>query len=136
MTGPRRRPLTCPGSTKVRCAFGAAAQESMIAEIEAAKKDGDTLGGWSRSSPTACRSVSVRSPAVRTGSTANWPAPSWASRPSRGVEIGDGFKTAPSGAANARRDRARPDGAFRSTNRAGGLEGGSDQAAASESARR
>src|SRR6202000_2840557 len=107
-------------------AFDKAAEESMIAEIEAAKKDGDTLGG-------VVEAVAVGLP-VGLGSFTSGDnrldsplaaAAVMGIQAIKGGEIGGGF-------APARRRGSRahdemypgPDGIVRSTNRAGGLEGG------------
>ena len=102
-----------------------AAEDAMIAEIEAAKKDGDTLGGV----------VEVVADGLPIG------LGSFISGPDRldsqlagavmgiqaikGVEIGDGFETARRRGSVAHDEiYPGPDGILRSTNRAGGLEGG------------
>ncbi len=106
-------------------AYDKAAEDAMIAEIEAAKKDGDTLGGV----------VEVVADGLPIG------LGSFISGPDRldsqlagavmgiqaikGVEIGDGFETARRRGSQAHDEMyPGPDGILRSTNRAGGLEGG------------
>ena len=106
-------------------AFDPAAQESMIAEIEAAKRDGDTLGGVvevvAHGLPIGLGSFTSgenRLDSQLAGAVMGIQA-------IKGVEIGDGFETARrrgSGAHDAL--YPGPDGVVRSTNRAGGLEGG------------
>src|ERR1700687_665210 len=106
-------------------AFDETAEAAMIAEVEAAKKDGDTLGGIVE--------VVVHGLAGGLGSF-----PSGANRLDsqlagavmgiqaiKGVEIGDGFQTARRRGSVAHDEMyPGPDGVMRSTNRAGGLEGG------------
>ncbi|MEB3071887.1 chorismate synthase [[Mycobacterium] vasticus] len=106
-------------------AFDAAAQESMIAEIEAAKADGDTLGGVVE--------VVVSGLPIGLGSfisgddrlDSQLAAAIMGIQAIKGVEIGDGFTTARRrGSAAHDEIYPGPDGIVRSTNRAGGLEGG------------
>lgn len=106
-------------------AFDKAAEESMIAEIEAAKRDGDTLGGIVEvvvhglpvglgSFVSGERKLDSRLAAALMGIQAI-----------KGVEVGDGFETARRrGSAAHDEMMPGPDGILRSTNRAGGLEGG------------
>ncbi|QCB51047.1 chorismate synthase [Rhodococcus sp. PAMC28707] len=106
-------------------AFDAASGESMIAEIEAAKRDGDTLGGVVEvvvhglpvglgSFVSGDRKLDARLAAALMGIQAI-----------KGVEVGDGFETARRrGSAAHDEITPGPDGILRSTNRAGGLEGG------------
>lgn len=54
-------------------AYDEAAEQAMIAEIEAAKKDGDTLGGVVEVVALGLPSGWARSPAATTGWTASWP---------------------------------------------------------------
>jgi chorismate synthase len=106
-------------------AFDAAAQESMIAEIEAAKKDGDTLGGVvevvAHGLPVGIGSFTSgdnRLDSQLAGAVMGIQA-------IKGVEIGDGFATARRRGSGAHDEMyPGPDGVIRSTNRAGGLEGG------------
>ena len=106
-------------------AFDAAAEQSMIAEIEAAKKDGDTLGGVvevvAHGLPVGIGSFTSgdnRLDSQLAGAVMGIQA-------IKGVEIGDGFATARRRGSGAHDEMyPGPDGVIRSTNRAGGLEGG------------
>jgi chorismate synthase len=124
--GPPPRPGDLPAidDSPVR-AFDQKAEKSMIAEIEAAKSDGDTLGGVvevvASGLPVGLGSFTSgdnRLDGQLAGAVMGIQA-------IKGVEIGDGFATA-----RRRGSRAHdeiypgPDGVARSTNRAGGLEGG------------
>ncbi|BAH55168.1 chorismate synthase [Rhodococcus opacus] len=106
-------------------AFDKAAEESMIAEIEAAKRDGDTLGGIVE--------VVIHGLPVGLGSfisgadrlDARLASALMGIQAIKGVEVGDGFETARRRGSQAHDEmRPGPDGILRSTNRAGGLEGG------------
>jgi chorismate synthase len=106
-------------------AFDAAAEKSMIDEIEAAKRDGDTLGGVVE--------VVVSGLPVGLGSftsgedrlDSQLAAAVMGIQAIKGVEIGDGFETARRRGSVAHDEiHPGPDGIVRSTNRAGGLEGG------------
>lgn len=106
-------------------AFDVDAQAAMIAEIEAAKKDGDTLGGVVE--------VIVEGLPVGLGSftsgenrlDARLAGALMGIQAIKGVEVGDGFETARRRGSRAHDEmRPGPDGVLRSTNRAGGLEGG------------
>ncbi|NUS43400.1 MAG: chorismate synthase [Mycobacteriaceae bacterium] len=106
-------------------AFDKAAEAAMIAEIEAAKKDGDTLGGVVE--------VVVEGLPIGLGSfisgaerlDARLAAALMGIQAIKGVEVGDGFETARRRGSQAHDEmRPGPDGVLRSTNRAGGLEGG------------
>ena len=106
-------------------AFDKAAEKAMIAQIEAAKKDGDTLGG-------VVEAVAVGLP-VGLGSftsgdnrlDSQLAAAVMGIQAIKGVEIGDGFTTARRRGSRAHDEMyPGPDGVVRSTNRAGGLEGG------------
>jgi chorismate synthase len=106
-------------------AFDKAAEQSMIDEIEAAKKDGDTLGGVVE--------VVVRGLPIGLGSFTSGDnrldgqlaAAVMGIQAIKGVEIGDGFETARRRGSQAHDEMyPGPDGVVRSTNRAGGLEGG------------
>ncbi|ANW67712.1 MULTISPECIES: chorismate synthase [Mycolicibacterium] len=106
-------------------AFDKAAEAAMIAEIEAAKKDGDTLGGVVE--------VVVRGLPIGLGSFTSGEnrldgqlaAAVMGIQAIKGVEIGDGFETARRRGSQAHDEMyPGPDGVIRSTNRAGGLEGG------------
>ncbi len=106
-------------------AFDAAAEQSMISEIEAAKKDGDTLGGVvevvAHGLPVGIGSFTSgenRLDSQLAGAVMGIQA-------IKGVEIGDGFATARRRGSGAHDEMyPGPDGVVRSTNRAGGLEGG------------
>jgi len=108
----------------IRC-FHAETSARMIAEIDACQKDGDTLGG-------VVEVVAYGAP-VGLGSHVHWDrrldarlaAALMGIQAIKGVEVGDGFRTA------ARRGSAAhdeieygADGVQRRTNRAGGVEGG------------
>ncbi|OBH19185.1 chorismate synthase [Mycolicibacter terrae] len=106
-------------------AYDAKAQESMIAQIEAAKADGDTLGGVVE--------VVVSGLPIGLGSfisgddrlDSQLAAAIMGIQAIKGVEIGDGFTTARRRGSAAHDEMyPGPDGVVRSTNRAGGLEGG------------
>ncbi|MGE2689888.1 chorismate synthase [Mycolicibacterium pulveris] len=106
-------------------AYAGEAEESMIAEIEAAKRDGDTLGGVvevvAHGLPVGLGSFTSgdnRLDSQLAGAVMGIQA-------IKGVEIGDGFETARR-RGSAAHDEIYPgaDGIVRSTNRAGGLEGG------------
>ncbi|AMT73851.1 chorismate synthase [Mycobacteroides immunogenum] len=106
-------------------AFDEQTQASMISEIEAAKKDGDTLGGVVE--------VVIAGLPVGLGSfisgddrlDSQLAAAIMGIQAIKGVEIGDGFTTARRrGSAAHDEIYPGPDGILRSTNRAGGLEGG------------
>ncbi|HET9255470.1 MAG TPA: chorismate synthase [Pseudonocardiaceae bacterium] len=106
-------------------AFSEDASAAMIAEVDAAKRDGDTLGGVVEvlayglpvglgSYVHADRRLDARLAGALMGIQAM-----------KGVEVGDGFATARRRGSAAHDEMAPgPDGVMRSTNRAGGLEGG------------
>ncbi|WP_374611997.1 chorismate synthase [Gordonia sp. (in: high G+C Gram-positive bacteria)] len=121
---PRIADLEAIDASPVR-AFDADAETSMIAEIEAAKKDGDTLGGVVEIVATG---VPVGLGSHVSGDTrldAKLAAALMGIQAIKGVEVGDGFTTARRRGSEAH-DEMVPgaDGVLRSTNRAGGLEGG------------
>ncbi len=108
----------------VRC-FDAAASQAMVAEIDAAKKAGDTLGGvvevlafglppglgsfthWDRRLDARLAGALMSVQAIK------------------GVEVGDGFTTATRRGSVAHDEiEATDKGVARRTNRAGGIEGG------------
>ncbi|MBD2760764.1 chorismate synthase [Yimella sp. cx-573] len=102
-----------------------AASAAMVAEVDAAKKDGDTLGGV----------VEVLAYGVPPGlgSHVHWDRRLDARLASalmgiqaiKGVEVGDGFTTAARRGSAAHDEMVRADGVIRrSSNRAGGTEGG------------
>ena len=106
-------------------AFGETAEKSMISEIEAAKKDGDTLGGVveivAHGLPIGLGSFSSGEDRL----DSQLAAAVMGVQAIKGVEIGDGFQTARRRGSGAHDEMfLGPDGMFRSTNRAGGLEGG------------
>ncbi|GAB37687.1 MULTISPECIES: chorismate synthase [Gordonia] len=106
-------------------AFDKAAEESMIAEIETAKKEGDTLGGVVEIVATG---VPVGLGSHVSGETrldSRLAGALMGIQAIKGVEVGDGFETARR-RGSAAHDEMVPgsDGVLRSTNRAGGLEGG------------
>nr|WP_286135354.1 chorismate synthase [Kitasatospora arboriphila] len=106
-------------------AYSTDAEAAMIAEIEAAKRDGDTLGGVVEVVATGVpiglgshvsgdRRLDSRLAGALMGIQAI-----------KGVEVGDGFETARRRGSAAHDEMVPgPHGAVRSTNRAGGLEGG------------
>ncbi len=121
---PRPEDLERIDASPVRAATPEA-EAAMIAEIEAAKKDGDTLGGVVEVIATGLpiglgshvsgdQRLDARLAAALMGIQAM-----------KGVEVGDGFATARRRGSLAH-DEMVPgtDGVLRSTNRAGGLEGG------------
>lgn len=106
-------------------AFDAAAGESMVAAIDAAKKSGDTLGGIVE--------VVVEGLPIGLGShtsgedrlDAQLAAALMGIQAIKGVEIGDGFEEARRRGSEAHDEMVRTeDGVGRLSNRAGGLEGG------------
>ncbi|GAA1480678.1 chorismate synthase [Gordonia sinesedis] len=124
--GPTPRPtdLDAIDASPVR-AFGGDAEQQMIAEIEAAKKDGDTLGGVVEVVATG---VPVGLGSHVSGETrldARLAGALMGIQAIKGVEVGDGFTTARRRGSEAHDEMVPgPDGVLRSTNRAGGLEGG------------
>jgi len=105
--------------------FDKAAEESMISEIEKAKKRGDTLGGIVE--------VVVDGLPIGLGShisgddrlDAQLAAALMGIQAIKGVEVGDGFEEARRPGSQAHDEMVRTeDGVDRLTNRAGGLEGG------------
>ncbi len=107
-------------------AFDSAAEESMIDEIKAAKKSGDTLGGIVE--------VVVKGLPIGLGShvsgderlDAQLAAALMGIQAIKGVEIGDGFEEARRRGSEAHdeMEAAAGGGVHRLSNRAGGLEGG------------
>ena len=99
--------------------------EAMIAEIEAAKRDGDTLGGVVE---VVVHSLPVGLGSFTSGDNkldSQLAAAVMGIQAIKGVEIGDGFETARRRGSGAHDEMfPGPDGVLRSTNRAGGLEGG------------
>ncbi|MDH6193694.1 chorismate synthase [Mycobacterium frederiksbergense] len=106
-------------------AFDEAAEASMIAEIEDAKKDGDTLGGVVE---VVVNGLPIGLGSFTSGDNrldSQLAAAVMGIQAIKGVEIGDGFETARRRGSVAHDEMyPGPDGVLRSTNRAGGLEGG------------
>jgi chorismate synthase len=106
-------------------AFDTAAENSMIAEIEAAKRDGDTLGGVVE---VVVHGLPIGLGSFTSGENrldSQLAAAVMGVQAIKGVEIGDGFETARRRGSGAHDEMyPGPDGVMRSTNRAGGLEGG------------
>lgn len=106
-------------------AFGKDAEASMIAEIEAAKKAGDTLGGIVE---VIVDGLPIGLGSHVSGETrldAQLAAALMSIQAIKGVEVGDGFKEARRRGSEAHDEMLRGDvGVYRETNRAGGLEGG------------
>ncbi|WP_166909580.1 chorismate synthase [Mycobacterium sp. DL440] len=106
-------------------AFDEAAETSMIAEIEDAKKDGDTLGGVVE---VVVAGLPIGLGSFTSGDNrldSQLAAAVMGIQAIKGVEIGDGFETARRRGSVAHDEMyPGPDGVLRSTNRAGGLEGG------------
>jgi chorismate synthase len=125
-------PGTCPGpqdagqidADPVRC-FDQAASAAMQAEIDQARKDGDTLGGVIE--------VVVHGLPPGLGSHVHWDrrldgrlaGALMSIQAIKGVEVGDGFTTAGRRGSQAHDEiEGTADGVRRMTNRAGGIEGG------------
>lgn len=106
-------------------AFDPASEALMIAEIEAAKRDGDTLGGVVE---VVAHGLPVGLGSFTSGENrldSQLAAAVMGIQAIKGVEIGDGFETARRRGSVAHDEMyPGPDGVVRSTNRAGGLEGG------------
>ncbi|MBI5336950.1 chorismate synthase [Mycobacterium sp. BK558] len=106
-------------------AFDPASEALMIAEIEAAKRDGDTLGGVVE---VVAHGLPVGLGSFTSGENrldSQLAAAVMGIQAIKGVEIGDGFETARRRGSVAHDEiYPGPDGVIRSTNRAGGLEGG------------
>jgi len=133
--GPPPQPsdLAAIDASPVR-AFDEQAEKSMIDEIETAKRDGDTLGGVVE---VVALNLPVGLGSFTSGDNrldSQLAAAIMGIQAIKGVEIGDGFETArrrgsvahdemyPGAAGSA--TSGRSPGVVRSTNRAGGLEGG------------
>ena len=108
----------------VRC-FDAATSAAMVAEIDAVRKDGDTLGG-------VVEILAFGLP-PGLGSFTHWDrrldgrlaGALMSIQAIKGVEVGDGFTTATRRGSEAHDEIEAADGAIaRRTNRAGGIEGG------------
>jgi chorismate synthase len=124
--GPPPRPvdLDAIDASPVR-AFDEQAEQSMIDEIESAKKDGDTLGGVVE---VVALDLPIGLGSFTSGDNrldSQLAAAVMGIQAIKGVEIGDGFETARRRGSVAH-DEMYPGaaGVLRSTNRAGGLEGG------------
>ncbi|MFM8597659.1 MAG: chorismate synthase [Mycobacterium sp.] len=121
---PEAGDLTRIDESPVR-ALDPAAEQAMIAEIEAAKKDGDTLGGVVEVVATG---LPVGLGSFTSGDNrldSQLAAAVMGIHAIKGVEIGDGFETARRRGSRAHDEMfPGPAGVVRSTNRAGGLEGG------------
>jgi len=106
-------------------AFGKDAEASMIAEIEAAKKAGDTLGGIVE---VIVDGLPIGLGSHVSGETrldAQLAAALMSIQAIKGVEVGDGFEEARRRGSEAHDEILRGEnGIYRETNRAGGLEGG------------
>lgn len=121
---PRYDDLAAIDESPVR-AFGQHAQESMIEEIEAAKRDGDTLGGVVEIIATGVPIGLGSHVSGETRLDARLAGALMGIQAIKGVEVGDGFTTARRRGSQAHDEMVPgPDGVLRSTNRAGGLEGG------------
>ncbi|MGN6474230.1 MAG: chorismate synthase [Mycobacteriales bacterium] len=121
---PERGTLEAVDADPVRC-VDPAASAAMVAEIDAAKSDGDTLGGVVE--------VVVYGLPPGLGSHAHWDrrldsrlaAALMGIQAIKGVEVGDGFTTARRRGCEAHDEiEATDDGVRRRTGRAGGTEGG------------
>ena len=106
-------------------AYDKTAERAMIDEIEAAKKDGDTLGGVVE---VVVQNLPVGLGSFTSGDSrldSQLAAAVMGIQAIKGVEIGDGFETARRRGSVAHDEMyPGPGGVLRSTNRAGGLEGG------------
>ncbi|MDF0532158.1 chorismate synthase [Tsukamurella sp. 8F] len=106
-------------------AYDKAAETAMIEEIEAAKRDGDTLGGVVEVVATGLPVGMGSFTAGDARLDARLASALMGIQAMKGVEIGDGFTTARRRGSEAHDEiLPGPDGVLRSTNRAGGLEGG------------
>ena len=121
---PRPQDLDAIDDSPVR-AFDKDTEQLMIDEIEAAKKDGDTLGGVVEVVVTG---LPIGLGSFTSGDNrldSQLAAAVMGIQAIKGVEIGDGFETARRRGSVAHDEMyPGPDGITRSTNRAGGLEGG------------
>ena len=124
--GPCRRRTTWPRSTPIRCAASTPqTSAAMVAEIDRAHDDGDTLGGV----------VEVLAYGVPPGlgSYVHWdrrldarsPPPLMGIQAIKGVEVGDGFLTTTRRGSEAHDELVTDDGLIeRLSDKAGGTEGG------------
>jgi chorismate synthase len=121
---PQPQDLDAIDASPVR-AFDKQAEKSMIDEIEAAKRDGDTLGGVVE---VVALNLPVGLGSFTSGDNrldSQLAAAVMGIQAIKGVEIGDGFETARRRGTVAHDEMyPGPGGVLRSTNRAGGLEGG------------
>lgn len=121
---PQAADLAAIDDSPVR-AFDTDSEALMIAEIEAAKRDGDTLGGVVE---VVAHGLPVGLGSFTSGDDrldSQLAAAVMGIQAIKGVEIGDGFETARRRGSVAHDEiYPGPDGVMRSTNRAGGLEGG------------
>jgi chorismate synthase len=101
------------------------AETDMIEQIEAAKRDGDTLGGVVE---VVVHGLPIGLGSFTSGENrldSQLAGAVMGIQAIKGVEIGDGFETARRRGSQAHDEMyPGPDGVVRSTNRAGGLEGG------------
>ncbi len=101
------------------------AEADMIEQIEAAKRDGDTLGGIVE---VVVHGLPIGLGSFTSGDNrldSQLAGAVMGIQAIKGVEIGDGFETARRRGSQAHDEMyPGPDGVVRSTNRAGGLEGG------------
>jgi chorismate synthase len=101
--------------------------QAMVAEIKEAAKEGDSLGGSSRPSPTACPSDWGATCTGTASSTAALAQAVMSIQAVKGVEIGDGFEVAGrrgSAAHDPVTCRTDEHGYERARTLAGGVEGG------------
>jgi chorismate synthase len=121
---PRPKDVDAIDEDPLRC-YDAATSALMVAEVESAHKDGDTLGGVVETL------VYGMPPGV--GSYVHWDrrldsqlaGALMGIQAIKGVEVGDGFETAKRRGSAAHDEIVRTDGVVaRSTDRAGGIEGG------------
>jgi chorismate synthase len=121
---PQAADLPAIDASPVR-AYDKTAGEAMIAEIEAAKRDGDTVGGVIE---VVVHGLPVGLGSFTSGDNrldSQLAAAVMGIQAIKGVEIGDGFQTARRRGSVAHDEMyPGPGGVLRSTNRAGGLEGG------------
>jgi chorismate synthase len=121
---PQAADLAAIDASPVR-AFDQASEQSMIAEIEDAKRDGDTLGGVVEA---VVHGLPIGLGSFTSGDNrldSQLAGAVMGIQAIKGVEIGDGFETARRRGSVAHDEMyPGPDGVMRSTNRAGGLEGG------------
>jgi chorismate synthase len=121
---PQATDLDAIDASPVR-AFDKTAEQLMIDEIEAAKRDGDTLGGVVE---VVASDLPVGLGSFTSGDNrldSQLAAAIMGIQAIKGVEIGDGFETARRRGSVAHDEMyPGPGGVLRSTNRAGGLEGG------------